>query len=1680
MATSGSQTFTVPGSNNQLKIELKWTSTQNNKDNYSNINVKVIIHRGAYGYNTNSTADKQTLWIGGKAHVAYKPIGGANNTSTTLQTVNYRMYHNNDGSMRFQIQLDKYFGVWWSGRLIGTKTFKTRIWDLPQLAGKGNSYLKADSDAKRQQMPEKEESLPKDSVGYRQAIRNRKYKEEKREHRATTFIILDNNFNRIGEVLPLEYFDDKITEYLESGTKTLEFTVEKVNCPDANKITNSSRLIMAKPDGQRELFNCFSIDEETEDEITATYESFEVAHLQDTAPAIEEPTDTQPAQYYLEKSLEGSPIEVGYVAGDQDDNRILSYRAEKRATRIQNILDDFDMFPVYEQHFLNEKDDKPAAVMLNLTKEVGRETSIRLDSKTNLIEADYSSDKSDLITAVKVIPFETEEKETRTVKKATNAVEATPKKVTQTKPKMYTVRSGDSLSLLAQRFGTSVSQLQNWNGITNPDLIRIGQVLRVGTETITTTSGSTASEYPAWPTTEGLRITSGYGPRRAPTAGASSWHPAIDIGGNGVNHPIYATQDGVVTYVGWAGGGGNCVRIRHTGDKYHSQYQHLASTSVQKGQTVRKGQQIARMGTTGTSTGIHLDFAISTNGTFYQSSTTINPQTYLKTKFAVNTTTQGDQLPSKTKKQLDYLARQVGGRYTQSADRNSWSPEPVSADCSSMIYKSLIAAGIPCGYKKGDWMGTTYTLRDQTNRGQYFDKVPNWNSLEPGDIILCNNWGHVVTYTGNGKIFHASSWSKPHHYANASTYRNNYNMIIRPKDRGSRTVTKPKSTETTVFGNSNKDQVYKWLRDVGFNHIPASGIMGNIFVESNYNPRQKQHGGGPGRGLAQWTNTDRWQEAIKFANSNDLDVWTIEAQVKFIKHELTSTWESTNMRNRIGQFGGSKQSNGFHSFNTIKNVEKATMCFLQVYERAGIPHAQRRVNEAKSVYQKYKNALDGKHASTTETAYKTEEVTEEIAKTYDISEITYDDGNIYSHADSNMIVNREAQQLYGFNKQNETNRLVYEYEMKDGNTIQAFESALRYLKKHSVPKEEYRVRMDMMDKNTREELKEVQIGDRIQIVSHDFYGDEPLNLTAVVSEISYSASDFLNLELTLISYQKIEIDLPVDVIQKQELIRQLNKTVMGNLNVSLQADIVNFTLNDEMSTIEAKVVSYGNDFTKFIPDFQFRWQYFDKHGMPIDAVPSKNIIMVGSEITMADGGKIYRSENIVDGRNYRFHLIDQGAKYKFSSYHELGHVMDESELFDSTEDIYYKAPIGCSHIRVTVYDSTLDEPIQLWTDPEPLIADGKKVVVDSDQIDEKMTVECRVKSAVGSINLGKVDYTFETAEPPKNARNGTTWFNNHGDLKVLKNGEWHDMKGQDGKTGQLGQNLLIKSNEEVTTTNYLLAQYDLAEVPEDDEELTLTVKLNEPLKDGRWLRLYNGGDLIDLGYLKASEDDNLYRLTFKWKSSVNPSGRLTTPQGDFIRLYHGPNNNEINPEITIDWAVLARGDIPANDWYASHEEIQQALAEKASSQEYIDTNTIVNQMADKVRDLDTSLEITQESAMIKHSSEYVNTISRLLQNVNDANDTIEKLTQELETVHTYFEFADALTIGKSNSQAKIQIDNELIKFLEGQSVGTFIDRNTLNTSNIYVGNLIELVNHTIETQGNKTIFRYNHNRQGGV
>ena len=113
-----------------------------------------------------------------------------------------------------------------------------------------------------------------------------------------------------------------------------------------------------------------------------------------------------------------------------------------------------------------------------------------------------------------------------------------------------------------------------------------------------------------WPTSG--RITSYFGSRSSPGGIGSTNHKGIDIAAPR-GTPVYAADGGTVTYAGWMSGYGYLVQINH-GNGYVTYYGHNSSLLVSVGQHVYKGQQIARVGSTGNSTGNHCHFEIRYNG----------------------------------------------------------------------------------------------------------------------------------------------------------------------------------------------------------------------------------------------------------------------------------------------------------------------------------------------------------------------------------------------------------------------------------------------------------------------------------------------------------------------------------------------------------------------------------------------------------------------------------------------------------------------------------------------------------------------------------------------------------------------------------------------------------------------------------------------------------------------------------------------------------------------------------------------------------------------------------------------------------------------------------------------------------------------------------------------------------
>ena len=116
---------------------------------------------------------------------------------------------------------------------------------------------------------------------------------------------------------------------------------------------------------------------------------------------------------------------------------------------------------------------------------------------------------------------------------------------------------------------------------------------------------------------EGRPVTSGYissyfGERAAPFDGREAFHKGVDFAG-ALGSDVVAVAAGVVTWAGERSGYGRLVEINH-GDGYSTRYAHNERTLVSVGQTVKRGESIALMGSTGHSTGPHVHFEVLHNG----------------------------------------------------------------------------------------------------------------------------------------------------------------------------------------------------------------------------------------------------------------------------------------------------------------------------------------------------------------------------------------------------------------------------------------------------------------------------------------------------------------------------------------------------------------------------------------------------------------------------------------------------------------------------------------------------------------------------------------------------------------------------------------------------------------------------------------------------------------------------------------------------------------------------------------------------------------------------------------------------------------------------------------------------------------------------------------------------------
>ena len=193
------------------------------------------------------------------------------------------------------------------------------------------------------------------------------------------------------------------------------------------------------------------------------------------------------------------------------------------------------------------------------------------------------------------------------------------------KGRLHVVERNDTMEDIALTYQVSIAQITKANGITNPNMIRAGQELFLpGAKPPkpSVAKQSVAVARTKWVTPAPGRVSSQYGMRQHPISGRYTMHKGVDIA-CGQGGRIQAARAGTVTYAGRLGGYGLLVVVEHPGG-YETRYAHCSEITVRRGEKVAQGERIAKAGATGYAKGPHLHFEVHRNGK------AVDPVAYLR------------------------------------------------------------------------------------------------------------------------------------------------------------------------------------------------------------------------------------------------------------------------------------------------------------------------------------------------------------------------------------------------------------------------------------------------------------------------------------------------------------------------------------------------------------------------------------------------------------------------------------------------------------------------------------------------------------------------------------------------------------------------------------------------------------------------------------------------------------------------------------------------------------------------------------------------------------------------------------------------------------------------------------------------------------------------------------------
>ena len=153
-----------------------------------------------------------------------------------------------------------------------------------------------------------------------------------------------------------------------------------------------------------------------------------------------------------------------------------------------------------------------------------------------------------------------------------------------------------------------------------------------------------------------------------------------------------------------------------------------------------------------------------------------------------------------------------------------------------------------------------------------------------------------------------------------------------------------------MSSDGRKNKLYKWLRQDGFSHAAASGIIGNFSVETGdtYSPKSNQNNG-PGRGIGQWSEGARWDQLVAWADRQGKDPENLRTQYEFAMKEM-----------RSGIFGFE-----LNKFKQMTNAREAADYFDSHFEKSWAQDDEERRDRARQARKDLKGMPDGENGGPT-------------------------------------------------------------------------------------------------------------------------------------------------------------------------------------------------------------------------------------------------------------------------------------------------------------------------------------------------------------------------------------------------------------------------------------------------------------------------------------------------------------------------------------------------------------------------------------------------------------------------------------------------------------------------------------------------------------------------------------------